>query len=678
MLKELLDKHAPLVEKTVIVRPNAPWYNDELRSAKQEKRRAERQYAKSRLEVHKQIYTEKCKRYKIMLETAKEDYHRTQIEDCNSKELFRVVGKMCNPSSEPVLPDSSSQEELAEEFATYFEEKITDIRVSLDSTDTQAISVNLQNTCDSTLEAFEELSQESVREMIMESSTKSCPLDPIPTELFKKCVDSLLPPVTVIVNKSLSSGYVPPSFKSARVTPLLKKAKLDRNVYKNYRPVSQLPFLGKLLERCCLAQVQNYFIENGLYSDAQSAYRSNHSTETALLRVKNDILHGLDQHQEAALILLDLSAAFDTIDHSILLERLEKRYGIRSVVLSWFRSYLTSRTQTVVIGDSESRPRELVYGVPQGSVAGAPLFTFYSAPLSDVIKAHNINHVMYADDTQLYLLFKPSDRDSAIHRLEQCVKDIKEWAVINKLQFNDQKTEVLHITSRFKDTESLQAVKIGDSVVDTCSNARNLGVVFDDHLTFEAHISNILRTGWACVYKLGKIRRYLNKSCSEKLVHAFITSRLDSCNSLLADLPIKQIQRLQRLQNAAARLITRSKRREHITPILAELHWLPVCQRIKYKILLLVFKCLHDMGPSYLACFVKRYEPVRPLRSASQNLLMRSSVMPRTVTYGARVFAIYGPTLWNSIPNELRCITTVGAFKKALKTFLFRQYYDSN
>ena len=184
-------------------------------------------------------------------------------------------------------------------------------------------------------------------------------------------------------------------------------------------------------------------------------YRSNHSTETALLRVKNDILHGLDHHQEAALILLDLSAAFDTIDYSILLERIEKRYGIRSVVLSWFWSYLTSRTQTVVIGgDSESRPRELVYGAPQGSVAGAPLFIFYSAPLSNVIKAHNINHVMYANDTQFYLLFKPSDRDTAIHRMEKCVKDIKAWAVINKLQFNDQKTEVNFAFQRHREPSS--------------------------------------------------------------------------------------------------------------------------------------------------------------------------------------------------------------------------------
>ena len=118
---------------------------------------------------------------------------------------------MCNPSSEPVLPDCNSQEQLAEEFATFFEDKINNIRVSLDSTDTQTISVDLQNTCDTTLEGFEELSQETVREMIMESSTKSCPLDPIPTELFKKCVDSLLPSVTAIVNQSLSSGYVPPS-----------------------------------------------------------------------------------------------------------------------------------------------------------------------------------------------------------------------------------------------------------------------------------------------------------------------------------------------------------------------------------------------------------------------------------------------------------------------------------
>ena len=675
VLQDLLDKHAPLVEKTVTVRHNTPWYNDELRSAKQEKRRAERKYMKSQLEVHKQIYADKCLHYKTMLESAKENHHRKQIQESSTKELFRAVKNLCNPSSEPVLPDCTSQKQLAEKFATFFDEKIINIRTVIDSSETQNVPISGNTTCDTKFDGFRALSQEAVREMIMKSPSKSCPLDPIPTDLFKKCVDSLLPAVTTIVNQSLSSGYIPSSLKSARVTPLLKKANSDKNVYKNYRPVSQLPFLGKLLERCCLSQVQEHFIDNNLYPDAQSAYRSNHSTETALLCVKNDILRGLDQNQEAALVLLDLSAAFDTIDHQILLERLEKRYGIRSTALSWFQSYLSNRTQSVVIGGSVSNPRELVYGVPQGSVMGAPLFTFYSAPISDVIKSHNINHIMYADDTQLYLLFHPSEREAAINKIEKCITDIKTWAVANKLQFNDKKTEVLHITSRFKDSDKLQAVKIGNTDVTVCSKARNLGVVFDEHLTFNDHISSVLRSGWACIYMLGKIRRYLDRACAERLVHAFITSRIDSCNSLLSDLPSNQIDRLQRLQNAAARLIMLRKRRDHITPILADLHWLPVCQRIKYKILLLVFKCFHGLGPSYLTCLIKPYIPTRTLRSSSKHLLQLPSVRPRTVTYGARAFALYGPRLWNDLPMNIRSTSSLNVFKNSLKTFLFSQYY---
>jgi hypothetical protein len=244
-----------------------------------------------------------------------------------------------------------------------------------------------------------------------------------------------------------------------------------------------------------------------------------------------------------------------------------------------------------------------------------------------------------------------------MRRIEACVKDIKAWAVANKLKFNDVKTEVLHVTSRFRTTAGLQPVKIGDTTVNPCTKARNLGVIFDNHVTMESHISNILRTGWGCIYKLGKIRRFLDTASTEKLIHAFVTSRIDSCNSLLTGLPEKQIIRLQRLQNAAARLVSRSKRRVHITPVLYQLHWLPVCQRINYKILLLIFKCLHNLCPSYLQELIKRYEPTRSLRSASHHLLDHQHAIPRTVTHGQRAFAIAAPTLWNSIPDNIRSIT---------------------
>ncbi|XP_072016384.1 uncharacterized protein [Amphiura filiformis] len=166
------------------------------------------------------------------------------------------------------------------------------------------------------------------------------------------------------------------------------------------------------------------------------------------------------------------------------------------------------------------------------------------------------------------------------------------------MKFNDSKTEILYFHSRFVSSNPPSTVTIGDSAIDLTHEARNLGIIFEDSLDMEKHISNVCRAGWACIRRIGQIRKFLDEAATEKLAHAFITSRIDCCNSLLLGLPEKLIQRLQRLQNATARLVCLVKRNEHITPILYKLHWLPVRQRIKYKTLLLTFKCLHNMAPT--------------------------------------------------------------------------------
>jgi len=528
----------------------------------------------------------------------------------------------------------------------------------------------------SSFTAFSELSVEQVRDLIMESPSKSCSMDPIPTPLLKKCADTLAPVITKIINLSLTTGVVPESFKVAKVTPILKKKTLDKDIHKNYRPVSLLSFLSKLLERCCMFQIQDYFTSNSLYACAQSAYRQYHSTETALLRVNNDILRGIDHHNEAVLVLLDLSSAFDTIDHNTLLQRLRKRYGIAGTALKWFTSYLTGRSQSVIIEDCESKPHILVWGVPQGSVCGAPLFTYYTAPLSEIIERHGLSHVMYADDTQVYVIFEPHERASVIRRIEACIKDIKAWAVANKLQINDEKTEIIHFSSRFVDSDAPTAVAIGDSLIKPALEARNLGVVMDHHLNLKSHVSNICRTGWGLLYKLGQIRKYLDASTTERLIHAFISSRIDSCNSLLAALPDREFQKLQKLQNAAARLVTRSRRSEHITPVLKELHWLPVTQRVKYKVLLLIYKTLHGLAPTYLRELITRYVPKRTLRSSSQNLLCYPDPAPRTKYYGDRPFSMCGPSFWNRLPIGIKNAASTEQFKRSLKTYLFKEYFN--
>ena len=213
------------------------------------------------------------------------------------------------------------------------------------------------------------------------------------------CLEEVIPSITNIVNRSLQCGYVPTCYKKALIRPLLKKPTLDSNDLKNYRPVSNLPFLSKILEKVVLHQLKNHLFQNNLTDPHQSAYRENHSTETALLKIINDAAVNADNNEITILCLLDLSAAFDTIDHTILLKRLKQDFGINGVVLEWFSSYLSDRTQCVVVDGVRSGDKILKYGVPQGSVLGPVLFTMYMRPLSNIISRFYLLYHFYADDS---------------------------------------------------------------------------------------------------------------------------------------------------------------------------------------------------------------------------------------------------------------------------------------
>ena len=249
----------------------------------------------------------------------------------------------------------------------------------------------------------------------------------------------------MIVNKSLQSGNFSDSLKVAHIRPLLKKTGLDIENLKNYRPVSNLTYLGKTIERVVSKRMSEHISINNLSDPFQSAYKAHHGTETALLRVNNDILTALDNGEITALILLDLSAAFDTVDHSILLERLQSCIGVGGTALKWCSSYLFGRNQRVCIGDSVSDPVYLNYSVPQGSVLGPQWFLIYTYPLRNIVCKYNLSYHSYADDTQLYMSFKPSqkDADTCISCLEDCIRDIRLWMKQNFLKLNDDKSEFI-------------------------------------------------------------------------------------------------------------------------------------------------------------------------------------------------------------------------------------------
>ena len=403
-----------------------------------------------------------------------------------------------------------------------------------------------------------------------------------------------------------------------------------------------------------------------------------HSVETALMKVQNDILMELDNSRGVLLVLLDLSAAFDTIDHNTLLTRL-KSFGIIGNALKWHASYLQNRSQKICINGSMSEPIQLKYGVPQGSVVGPKNFTLYTQPLNNIADANGVSVHIYADDTQLYTSFDlndPQDLISAMSRMEKCVLDMSNWMKINKLKLNDDKTEMLVICHpNMKHKMPSISLKIGDSSIEPTKSVRNLGAIFDDGMTMANHVTQVCRSMNLHLRSVGRIRKYLNRDATETIIHALVTSRLDCNNALLAGLPDVQVDRLQRLQNTAARIVTKTPKTESVVPSMQDMHWLPVKRRILYKILLYVFKAQHSLAPAYLSNLIQPYTNQRSLRSESQMLLK----IPRSrlKTAGDRAFNVIGPKLWNLLPIDLKQTKSLNVFKTGLKTFLYSLKEDS-
>ena len=507
----------------------------------------------------------------------------------NPKELYNVVNQLLDNNEETVLPFL----ELANKFSEFFSNKVSKIRASITPSMNSSIQhVDLPEGIIPLLE-FEPATEDEIRQIVMSFGIKCSPVDPIPGSLLKDNCDIFIPYWLEIVNLSLEVGSMD-CLKEAIIVPLIKglNSLVDKEQFKNYRPVSNL----ELIERVVNTRLDKHLERNQLHASNKFGYKKNHSTEYLLLKILDKPLMNCDNNMPSIVLLLDLSAAFDTVDHQKLLDVLRYDIVVTGTVYKWFKSFLTNRSFKVKIDDSYSIDTPLLFGVTQGSVLGPKLFNLYSKSLYKYVESTKFSIKGFADDHQLLKHFLPSLQSYALGEgIQQCLDSISRWMNDNFLRLNNGKTKIIVIAPPSIQKEiAIHGIFINNNCIRFADHAKNLGVILDNKLSFDTHIAKVVKTCFGMLRELHSIKHLLTQDHLKSLVCSYTCSYLDYCNSLFFGFSAEHVQ------NCAARLILKKGNFGSLNNVFLKFHWLTIKERILYKLLLIVHKCLHQQAPDSL------------------------------------------------------------------------------
>ena len=448
--------------------------------------------------------------------------------------LFRCVNRLIDVKQNVVLPCHNSSMELAENFRSYFMVKVNNIRKTFPSSISSCRkSLTLEDKF--TIYTFELTTENEIRLVIKTYVINTSTVDPIPIQLLKNNVDLFISLWTDLVNLSLSQGSMD-CLKNAILNPLFKDLDnlMGADLVKNYKPVPNLVFLSKLTERIVAIRLEDHTNKHKLHSRKQYGYKKGHSAEMLLVKVVNDLLIACDKKTATVLLLLDLSAAFDTVDQNKLLKILYDEIGIHGIAFSWFGSFPLNRTQQVKIGNSYSSENILQFGVPQGSVLGPILFNIYIRSFYRQVSTLSFEVEGFADDYQLLKQFNAIFQVKALGEdTEQCFQVIESWMNEFFLRLNPSKTNILVVCPPSVNVNiSINGTFINRKCIRFAKSAKLLGIIFDTDMSFDKQIKKLSTSCFKTIRDISLIKAFLTLDQLKTLVSTLVFSKLDYCNAL--------------------------------------------------------------------------------------------------------------------------------------------------
>jgi hypothetical protein len=672
-LTSIIDEFAPQKQMRV-TRPSAPWLTDDIKSAQKDRDRL--------LALHKHnlklnlvhltahswtLYVNARNAVNSMVRTAKREHCVKSLDENigRPKILWRNIDRLGIHGKGVTDMDSTfCPTDLNNQFASVYSPGNASIPVNNPAIVDDA-RCSMSNRPHSQFE-FRCVSEDKVRSYIKAIKTEAKGTDGLSRFILNKCLPSVLVPITLIVNRCIVESYFPAEWKEALVIPLPKK---EDPTLADFRPISLLPVLSKILERACHEQVRDYIEEHSLLNEFQSGFRQAHSTATAHAHITSEIYQSLDANEITIDVLLDYSKAFDLVDHQLLLQKLENKFFFSKNALQFFESYLVGRKQAVKVGVKMSDWIHVPSGVPQGSILGPQLFTLFASDIPNIIKF--CKYHAYADDLQIFISGKVDDLGYMINSLNDDLASILQWSSDNHLSLNSAKTQAILLGTKQKTNQALKfviekclSVKLDGVPIVLSSKVKNLGLVYDADLSWDEHVSQICSIVYLKLRRLQRHRHFISTDMKKRLVQALVLPHFDYCISIYEGSSNMNDVRLRKAFNSCVRFIYNSKRSEHITSFVLESGLLTPKYRAAYHRTVDGYKIKNGLMPAYYSSIFTMLgqDHLRPTRNAS----LFSIPKHRTVTF-ERSIAYSIPKAWNALPSDIQTLDTLASFKSACK-----------